>query len=263
MEAIIKRLNKLVANLSEKSNLEQSIALFNEKLNYEKLRPQYKLDYFDSTHKTKFIKSKVGEQPAKPSTALAIIVPVYRKKKKEYENELEKYNRAIKAAEKEYYVEFEKERQNLIEADNQERETAIRELTLNIESAKEKLHPIVIAIDQEDIIGQSLKNISDIQLLIEIFDNKRADSIKEGVNVLFEDKHRKKMEEYQEEQLRLTREAQEAAENAEASADEAISIAQQALDRANEAYDRADEAYDEARDAYREAQDAYSEARRN
>ena len=260
---IIDRLNSLVANLSEKARLEQDISALAKKLNYEKTRPIKKVEFFDSTHKADFIASKVGDKPVKPTKALAILVPVYVKKKKEYEAELEKYNSEVQSAEKEYYITFENERKGLIEADNKEREAAIHDLSTKLEISKSKLEEIVELIEKEDIVGLSLKNTLDVQLLIEIFDNKRADTIKEAVNVLFEDKHRKRMEELQEEHVRLTQEAKDAAESAAESAEEAIKIAKEALERADEAYDKAQEAYREAEDAYSEARSAYSEATSN
>ena len=260
---MIDRLNSLVANLNERARLEQDISTFVKKMNYEKTRSIKKVEYFDFAHKSDFIASKAGDKPLKPAKALAILVPVYVKKKKEYEAELEKYSSAVQSAEKEYYITFEKERNALIEADNNEREAAIQELSAKLEASKSKLEEIVILIEKEDIVGRSLKNIFDVQLLVEIFDNKRADTIKEAVNVLFEDKHRKRMEELQEEHVRLTQEAKDAAESAADSAEEAIKIAKEALDRADEAYDKAQKAYREAQDAYSEARSAYSEATRN
>ena len=158
---IIDRLNSLVANLNEKAGLEQDISTSAKKLNYEKTRPIKKVEYFDSTHKSNFIASKAGDKPVKPTKALAILVPVYVKKKKEYEAELEKYNSAVQSAEKEYYITFEKERNALIEADNNEREAAIQELSARLEASKSKLEEIVILIEKEDIVGRSLKNIFD------------------------------------------------------------------------------------------------------
>lgn len=255
-DQILNRLKVLVTNLNEKNRLEQDVDLFLMKINYEKTRTIKKVEYFDSTHKSQFITSKAGEKPIKPAKALAIVVPVYIKKKKEYEAELERYSASVQSAEKEYYSTYEKDRSDLIEADNKERKVAIQEWTLKLNNAKSKLESAIVLIEQEDIIGLSLKNVLDVQLLIEIFDNRRADTIKEAVNVLFEDKHRKRMEELQEEHVRLTKEAAESAEKA-------IKIAKGALERADEAYDKAQDAYSEAQDALSEARDAYSEATRN
>lgn len=260
---ILDRLHSLVNNLNEKGNLEQDIDSLSKKINYEKTRTIKKVESFDSTHKAQFIVSKAGKEPTKPKKVLAIIVPVYIHKRNEYKAEMDRYNSAVQSAEKEYYRTFEKERKELIEIDKRERETAIQELTFKLDTAKGKLESITALIEQEDIIGISLKNVLDVQLLIAIFDNKRADTIKEAVNVLFEDKHRKRMQELQEEQIRLTKEAKEAAENAADSAEEAIKIAKEALERADEAYDKAQNAYQEAQDALSEARNAYSEATRN
>lgn len=256
VKLIIERLHGLAKNLGEKMQLEQQLDLLQIKLQHEKTRPIQKLDHFDSTHKAQFIHEKVGEKPTKPTRVLAIVFPIYRKKKKEYAVALEKYNADIQVAEKEYLATFEHERQALTEADNKERETAIQDYTLSIESTEIKLSLLNSQIQNEDIVGASVKNLLDIQQLIGIFDDKRADTIKEAVNVLFDDKHRKKMEELQAEHVRLTKEAKEAAERAVKYAEEAIQVAREALDRA-------DEAYYKAQDAYSEAQDAYSEATRH
>ena len=260
---IIDRLQFLESNLMKASRLKHDISIIEESLIYEKKRTIIKVEKFDALHKEEFIKSKVGEKPIHPKKLLAVVVPVYLKKKREYETALEQYNIALNVANQEYYSVFQKERRDLIEQDNREREKAIHDLELKLECIKNEFEATITLINQDDILGRSLKNTSDIRLLIDIFDNKRADSIKEGVNVLFEDKHRKKMEELQAEQVRLTQEAKEAAESAADSAEEAIGIAKEALERADEAYSKAQDAYREAQDAYSEARNAYDEATKN
>jgi hypothetical protein len=184
---------------------------------------------------------------------------VYKKKKSVYEEELSKYNEAVQIAEKEYYATFKNERTALIQSDNKEREETIQNLTIELGKTKENLKAVNNAIEKEDIVGRSLKNSDDIQLLIDIFDNKRANSIKEAINILFEDKHRKRMEELQEWHVKLTEEAKEAAENAASSAEEAIRIAYEAMELAEEACNKAEDTYNEAEDTYNEASYSYSD----
>ena len=247
---IINRLNSLSLNLKAKSKLDEEISAMMKKLVHEKTRPIIKLDQFDSEHKRVFVLKKVGDAPIKPVKVLAIVVPVYKKKKKEYEENLARYNEAVCAAEEEYYTTFGEEREALRQADNKEREDAIQEITSELDKVRNKLDEITKTIEAEDIIGVSLKNVADVQLLIDIFDNRRADTIKEAVNILFEDKHRKRMEELQELHVCLTKEAKEAAENAEDSAREAIRIANEAMERADEAYSKAQSAYEAAENNY-------------
>ncbi len=263
VEKIIERLQRLSQNLSDKIQLEEQLSALQEKLQHEKARRPVKLNRFDSKNKEKFINENVGKKPDKPNKTLAILVPVYIKKKKEYESALEKYNAERQIAEKEYYKKFESERQELIAAENKEREKAIQNYSLSIDSTKEKLSFVTCQIENDDIIGNSNKNLLDIPLLIEIFDNKRADSIKEAVNVLFEDKHRKRMEELQRESVRLTNEAKAVAERAEKCADDATIIAKKALQLAEDAYKNAQDACSEAQDACNVARATYVEVIRN
>ncbi len=250
VKAIVERLQRLAQNLSDRIQLEQQLSSLQKRLQHEENQANDKLNQFDSMHKDKYISKKAGEMPKKPNKALAIILPVFTKKKKEYDAAVEKRKARIKAAENEYYSAFEGERRSLIEAYNKEREAVIEKYSLSIDEINGKLDSVNSQIENEEIVGASMKNLSDIQLLVEIFDNKRADSIKEAVNVILEDEHRKRMEELQAEQVRLAKEAKEAAEHAEECAIHATEVARGALDRA-------DEACDAAQDAYREAQEAH------
>ena len=243
------RLSDLATNLIAQSQLEKSINSYKQALQYEKTRPSKKVEQFDSTHKDQFIYSKVGEKPVKPNKAMVILLPVYLKKKKEYDEALEIYNSAVQRATNKYFRTYEIERQALLDADNQERASAIEELTTKINSAEQKLASIVEAIEQEDIISAAFKTMPDVQLLIAIFYNQRADSIKEAINILCEDKHHQRMEELQEENIRLMQETKATAEEALRRSDEAFNKAIEALNRANDAYDRAEDAYREARSA--------------
>jgi hypothetical protein len=260
---ILSRLRLLRENFSQKEKLLSNIQLYKASLRNQENRPNVKLRDFDLSHKEKFVYMRVGEKPVKPNPALAIVVPVYMKKKKEYEAELASYQQALHLAEEAYLSAYRLERQAIMEEEAAAKKKAKDEITAVIDREQQKLNEIIGVIEQEDLIGQSLKNPDDIEDLIEIFDNRRADSVKEAVNVLVEDRHRQRMEELQEEQVRLTQEAKDAAERAENSANEAIRLAKEAMDRADEAYDRADEAYREAEDAYSEARSAYNEATSN
>ena len=121
------------------------------------------------------------------------------KKKKEYEAELASYQQALRLAEEAYLSAYRLERQAIMEEEAAAKKKAKDEITAVIDREQQKLNEIIGVIEQEDLIGQSLKNPDDIEDLIEIFDNRRADSVKEAVNVLVEDRHRQRMEELQEE----------------------------------------------------------------
>ena len=167
---------------------------------------------------------------------------------------LKKYYSNMQSATNQYYRTYEKERHSILEEDNLNRAKTIEELTFQLNDAEKALASLSSVIDQENIVGESMKNISDVSALIEIFSNQRADSIKEAINVLYEDKHRKKMEALLKEQVRLTQEARDIAEDAQ-------QVAYDASEQARIAYRKAEQALDRADDAYREAQDAASDAR--
>ena len=97
------RLKDLATNLKSKFQLEQSISSFKASLHCEKTRPSKKLEQFDLANKQKFIYSKVGEKPETPKKSLAILVPVYLKKKKEYDEALKKYYSNMQSATNQYY----------------------------------------------------------------------------------------------------------------------------------------------------------------
>ena len=90
--------------------------------------------------------------------------------------------------------------------------------------------------------------------------DKRADNLKEAINLYHEEQHRSRIEEFAEEQLRLTEEAAQSSNEAAKYAREAAESAEEAIDRADGAYRRADEAYEKADDAYDKAEEAYNEA---
>lgn len=253
---IISKLQTLLSILDEKNKLEQDINELEKTINKEMAKPFHRVENFDYINKERFISQKVGEKPVKPSKTLILAGPIYIKKCKEYDDKFIQYHHAKDSAEKEYYTKFEKERNELIEKDKKEREIAINKLSLEFETLKTKYNEFIELIDREDIVGESVKNSVDIKNLIDIFDNKRADSLKEAVNILYEDKHRKRMEELQEEQVRLTQEAKDAAKKA-------IDDANEALERAEEAYTKAEEAYAKAEEAYSKADEAYDEASLN
>ena len=114
-----------------------------------------------------------------------------------------------------------------------------------------------------DNAGSDLIDASIVATLIEYFQDHRADCIKDAVNLYYEEEHRKKLEAFAEEQVRLTAEAAEQARLAAISASDAADSAEEALRRVDEAMRKAEEAYDRANEAYSEAQSAYWAATSN
>lgn len=93
------------------------------------------------------------------------------------------------------------------------------------------------------LLSDKLKNEDAVLCLIEYFQDNRANSLEDAINLYFEEQHRSKLENFMQQQIQLTAEAAESARLAAESAREAAELAQEAIDRANEAYGRADDAY--------------------
>lgn len=118
-------------------------------------------------------------------------------------------------------------------------------------------------LSENEVLSEKLKDASIVATLIEYFQDQRADCIKDAVNLYYEEEHRKRLEAFAEEQVRLTAEATEQARLAAISASDAADSAEEALRRVDEAMRKAEEAYDCANEAYSEAQSAYWAATSN
>lgn len=260
MEKIIRRLDILADNISKKESLEETIESLNKRWIEENNKPLTKVDDFDKKNKQYFVTTKIGTKPKEPSKALALVPSKYKKKKQEYETEMEKYNADKFSAEEEYYSIFQEERQRLFEADNNERAKNIADLSQKLENAKSDLEIVTEAIETEKVIAPGMKDVKSIRKIIGILRNGRADSVKEAITIMYEDMHRERMEELQKKQVELTEEAKDAAIRAEQKAKEALELAKKTSKRVDESYEKIQRAYDKAQDAHIRAQDAYSKA---
>lgn len=157
---------------------------------------------------------------------------------------------------KEYYAEFNDAREKL---ESEEKAAIALEIQLaeaDVGKANEVYQVAATILSDNDIVSDKLKDTDVVHALIEYFQDQRADSIKEAVNLYYEEEHRKRLEAFAKEQVRLTAEATEQARLAAISADEAAESAEEAIHRADDAIRKAEEAYDRADEAYNEAQNA-------
>ena len=226
-------------------------------LHKAQLRKPTAVSTFDSLHKEEYIVSHIGSEPVKPKGIIKLAVPVYRHKMKAYNKERNNYNAEYDKCVASYYSEYADQRNSLeakerleIERDIQTAQQQCNEARIEYETAKKEL-------DSDNTLGDKLKAIDIVDILLEYFIEQRVDTVKDAVNLYYEEEHRHRLEEYAEQQVRLTaeaaeyaRQAAESAEEAAARANEAISRVESAMDRANEAYMKAEEAYDEAQNAY-------------
>ena len=228
-----------------------------EELKKAESRQPVAVNVFDQEHKQAYVISHIGEEPVKPKGIIKLAVPIYRAKKKAYEKEYEEYiaeyNKCISA----YYEEYEEQRSKLQSEECSVIEYEIQAAAQQYDSAEENYKYHCQELDADLTVSEKLKKIEVVDALIGYFQDQRADNLKEAINLFYEEEHRRKLEEFAQEQVRLSaeaaefaRQAAESAEDAAQSAEEAISRVDSAMERANEAYERAEEAYNEAQNAY-------------
>lgn len=233
---------------------------------------------FDKKNKGIYLSAHVGPEPEQPKGIMKVTLPFNYFGKKRYDKEYDDYWNKIEYYSKEYYNEYAEQRAK-INAEEQ------AEIDNEIQSAQNQVNRLIGRekslkkfIQENSLLSDNFKNRQSINTLIKYFQDHRVDSLKEAANLYFEEEHRSKLEEYAQEQLRLTKEAKRYAEEATSIArkalsiaegaasniDSALSLAQNAMNRADEAFDKAndlcdkaDEAFDKANEAYDKVNDLY------
>ena len=261
---IVQALQALHEKTRRYEQLEQELAIKRDVLHRARSRQPMAVYRFDETHKDSYIKERVGAAPEQPGGILKLAVPVYRAKKKEYEKKYAEYKMRYSRCEEDYYKEYAVERKKIEETERKEIDISIQSAEKSFEEGKEKLEKAKRELYEDSTLSANLKRQEIVAQLIQYFENGRVSSIKEAVNLYYEEEHRKKIEEFARKQLELTEEAKEYARKAAESAREAAesasaaaSTAQEAINRVDNALERANEAYSKAQEAYDQAQNAY------
>lgn len=187
------------------------------------------LETFDKENKENYILAKAGPEPEKPK---GISGGLFRAKGEEYEKALAEYHLKVEEAEKAYFQEYAEQREKLEAEEKEAIDSERYEAGSRFDAARDALAAVKDELENDDTLSERLKQPEIIDVLIMYLEDLRADSIKEAVNLYFEDLHRYRMEAYMKEQIRLTsealgkaQEAREIAEAAEARAEEALKIA--------------------------------------
>lgn len=181
---------------------------------------------------------------APPDKALEVV--------QRYANDLVDYHKKYKATQDEYFDEYKATRDELTQKDQGQKNTAVASAKLKLDEAMSILNSAKQAVDEYEIFSEQLKNTQDIATIIDYFKDGRADTIKEAVNLFYDEKlkyeeyqrnedHRKKMEQLAQEQTRAMQEAANASATAVNTSEEAKSIAREAKSIAREAINIAEE----------------------
>lgn len=237
--------------------IENKLAADDKALRKAQSRYPSAVEVFDREHKSKYIADRIGDEPQKPAGIIKIVIPAYRAKMKAYEQEHARFLSQYNEAEKKYFAEFSDQRKKIESEEAAEIAFDIQAAEKQFRVTKAECDIARAALEADDLLSEKLQKVEIVDELITYFQDQRADSMKEAVNLYFEEQHRQRLEEYAREQVRLTQEAAEQARQAAESADEAAASAREAVDNFEKAMERANEAFEKAEEAYDEAQSAY------
>ena len=195
-----------------------------------------KLGAFDDANKPGFIAEKIGKEPVAPHSLIKLALPVYLSKKKKYIEAKEFYDRAYPLAEAAYRERFNNERTALAAEDKVEQAKAIAIAQISVDSAKEKYDLAVQALADDRTLNQKFKELGIVKQLIEFFEDGRVESLKEAINLWYDEKrkdeeeeraeeHRQELLELEQERVRAAQAAEEYARKAAADARESVEMA--------------------------------------
>ncbi|MBR5048838.1 MAG: hypothetical protein IKX74_04285 [Erysipelotrichaceae bacterium] len=152
------------------------------------------LESFDAENLENFVTSRQGPQPVKPEAVIKLGAG-YRARMEEYRKAMEEYQQRDEQLRKEYYEHFQAQRHELEVKEKAEIAGAVDSAKKQLSTLQEKLAAARRQLEEDDTLSSRLKNLKTVNTLIGYFEDRRADSLKEAVNLLFEEQHRKKAEE--------------------------------------------------------------------
>lgn len=229
-------LKHLLSLIEEENNKKQEYLSAQKCLKKATSSYATRLGAFDDAHKPRFIADKIGEKPVKPHGLIKFVVPVYLSKRKKYMEEIKFYYQEYAWAEAAYREKYKDERNALATQDKVEQAEAITRAQTNAETAKQKYDLAVQALVDDCTVNQKFKEVEIVQQLITFFEEGRVDSLKEAINLWYDEKrkdeeeeraeaHRQKLLELEEERVRAAQEAEEYARQAASDAREAAEMA--------------------------------------
>ncbi len=229
-----------------------------EKLRKAESRKPTAVDAFDRAHKETYVISQIGRAPLRPRETVEVTVVDRTRKRfeKDFADYKKKYDRFSEA----YYEDYAEQRRRL-----EEEERA--QITEEVENSKQEYEEMLAreesakqVLDADDTLGEDFKTLETVDVLIGYIQDRRADSVKEAMNLYFTEEHRRRLEELAKEQIRITEEAKKIAREAAVSAEKAAKSALKAAQRADESVAAAKSAMEKAEEALKRAEEAFEEA---
>lgn len=205
---------------------------------------------FDAQNKSKYVYEQIGDGPKKLGKWNPLKLSkkkrdaVYAARKAYFKNKAE--------TEKQYYIVYENKRNELKKEDDEDKAGRILDAQNNLQNSEKIFQSAKNLWEQDTLLSERLRNENTIRKMLMFFEDGRVDSMKEAVNLYFEEtwkdeearlaaEHRAKIESTLEEQNKTIEELIDKIDDISSDADEALRLAQQAIDRADEAYTHADE----------------------
>lgn len=210
-----------------------------------------RLSTFDGHYKNKYVLEKIGEKP-KPLGKWNPL-NLSKKKREAVVASIEEYSKKKAKAEEEFYQLNEKKRKALEKEDVDDKVNRISVAKEKLNLAEEHLKRVRLAWKQDELLSERLRNTTTIRKVLEFFEDGRVDTMKEAVNLYYDEtrkdeearlasEHREKIESAIKQQIVTLQEVVDKVDSATSNADEALRLAREAIDRADEAYSRAEEA---------------------
>lgn len=202
-----------------------------------------KLNAFDNATKESFIAERIGNKPVKPTGPIKLAVPVYLVKKSNYEKALHDYEEMRSQAENDYMESYSETRAKLEAEDKAGYQNAVEKAREALSIAQKAFDYAKDKLATDDLISDKLKNKETVWTLIEYFKDQRADTLKEAVNLWYDEKrkdeeearaeeHRREMRALEEEKVRAAQAAEEYARMQYEESLNAAEAARQAADTA-------------------------------
>lgn len=210
-----------------------------------------RLTAFDQANKKKFIVDQVGASP-KPLGKWNPL-NLSKKKREAAQDAISEYERQARLVEKSYYKQNENARESLKREDDEDKANRINEANRKLAWAEEKCNLSKSGWELDTLLSERLRNSETINEIIVFFEDGRVDTMKEAVNLFYDERrkneearlaaeHRDRVETAIEQQNIAIQEAVDKVDRVSINVDEALRLAREAIDRADETYSRAEEA---------------------
>lgn len=216
----LKELKVLLSKIEKLDRINYDLQSCKSNLENANRYDQSKLKSFDRDHKAEYIYEKIGKKPKKPNKKVILALPLYIMLLKKYKKDLLEYERLLPLAEAAYREEYAKEREKLAKLDEIEKEETIREAESAYKDILDKYEGVESEISSMDLLGTELKQSSVVKQLISYFENSRADTLKEAVNLWYDERrkdeeearaetHRQEIKAFEKERVRAAKAAED------------------------------------------------------